>query len=727
MKPNLNIKRYYPRYVGSILLLFCISICNAQQQFYVSPSGSDSNPGTRAQPFQTISHARNVVKDWNKNNSQNEDITVWLFGGDYDLSQTLVFGINDGARPGQTITYSALPGGKPVITSDVTVTGWKKCTEMPKGLPQVAYNKIWVAPVPESLTSFKVLFNKDGMLPRARTNAMAHLPRKEGERGRVKYHTTIPFHKGGLDSLFYPMHAEIVVIGGAPWTMNILPVKRVDTATGIVYLMYPSTYGLVKVNFGFDAHTIWVENTFAGMRVPGNWVLDKENRLLYLWPEENSAPGNDIVAPRLIELIRVEGEINYDGPKDIPVRGLAFKDITFSHGDRYDSHGQTGRGIQHDWNKFDAATALLRFRGAENCRVENCHFINSGGDAIRFDLYAQHNKVVNNEIADMGGAGVLLVGYGPGTKDVNKNNKISNNYIHNIGTLWWHSMAIWAWQSGHNMISHNTIKHTPYTAIAVTGRILWDTSGRRECSRTVRWPEVGATKGNDSWEEREKFLHGRYNIIKENDISHVMEKMQDGDGIYISGAGRGNIVTGNYIHDIPSDAWGEAIRCDNDQNETIIKNNIIYKFGLIGTAITSKGRNYIFNNIIAWPLYEVRRGMFAMRMKPINCMTVAGSQIFHNIYYTTQSNQPFVYKKFFESCIGCMHLDKNVYFNASNPNAADEYLKWARSHVSEMNSVQADPLFVNIEEGNFQLKQNSPAIKMGFVPITINPGRINNN
>jgi hypothetical protein len=31
------------------------------------------------------------------------------------------------------------------------------------------------------------------------------------------------------------------------------------------------------------------------------------------------------LAPRLTELIRLEGKIDYDGPSDTPVRGLVFR------------------------------------------------------------------------------------------------------------------------------------------------------------------------------------------------------------------------------------------------------------------------------------------------------------------------------------------------------------------------------------------------------------------
>jgi hypothetical protein len=707
--------------ISMIVVLLIITQIGSAKNFYISTKGDDNNPGTKGQPFVTLDHARDVVRRWNKTNAT-EDITIWLSGGEYRLSETLVFGLEDSAIPGQTITYAAIPGEKPIINSDVEISGWEKLKKEPQGLSKVAKGKIWVASVPDSLADFKVMYNSQGMLPRARTKAIAHIRTSDQWVGPDEFQTTIPFVKGTTENLFNPQNAEIVVIPAAPWTMNILPVKSVDNAAGMVYLGAKATYALAAPRFYMGPEAIWVENTFAGLDSPGEWVFDNDAKLIYYWPLDNKKPGSDIVAPRLIEMVRVEGSVDYEGPVDIPVRGLVFDGLTFTHGNRFNSSGQTGHGLQHDWERFDESTALLRFRGAEDCNVKNCTFINSGGTAIRLDLHAQNIQIYNNEISEIGGGGILLAGYGPGTKDVNKNNEISNNYIHHIGRLWWHSQGIWAWQSGHNLISHNTIHNVPYSAIAVTGRIGWDKSGIREGSKSVRWNEVGSFTGSESWEERERFMHGRQNIIENNDISEVMDIMQDGNGVYISGAGHGNIVRGNYIHDTPSMAAGEAIRCDDDQHETYIENNVVFRYGTHGIGICSKGRNHIFNNIVACPPNRVNRGMLSL--EPTNEMINAGSRIFHNIFYATQGEQPFVFLDGIRKVISTIQIDRNIYFNSSDPNAANDYLEWARKNGREEKSIQNDPMFEDVENGNLQLKVNSPAIKLGFRPFALNAGRI---
>lgn len=713
---------------GILIFMVELSFCQVNEKsesknFYVNPvKGKDIYDGTIEKPLKTLSKAREMVREWNASvNDQN--VIVWLAGGEYRLSETLIFGLADGAKAGRTISWMALPGESPIISSDVPVVGWKKLDNTPLGLSEAAIGKVWVAKLPSDLNSFNTLYNSQQMLPRARTKGMSHL--REVESNDEGLYNSIPLDKELISHMFNPKNAEIVVIPGFAWVMNILPVESVDFSTGMVYLGAHSTYPLYETHWFPKDESIWVENTFEGLDGPGKWVFDQDAHLLYYWPINDNEPGDDIVIPRLTELLRVEGEIDYEGAKDLPVNGLQFMGISFTHGNRFESAGQTGWGLQHDWERFDASTALVRFRGAENCLIDHCSFKISGGSGVRFDLYAQNNKVRNCDFFELGGTGILFAGYGPGTKDVNKDNLISNNYIHHIGRLWTHSLGIWLWQSGHNLVSHNTIHDVPYTAIAVTGRILWDKSGLEECSRTVRWSEIGAFTGEEEWVERERFLHARNNILEYNDLYLIMTVMNDGNGIYISGAGKGNVMRGNYVHDTPQEAGGEALRCDDDQNDVLVENNVVFRFHTFGTGLCSKGCNHFINNIVACPPGKVERGMLSLEpnyVADLPSKLCAGSVIKHNIFYGTQQEQPFVYIQGIANVIDNISIDNNIYFNTSDPEAANAYFTLARKYGNEVHSVQSDPLFKDPENGDFTILKDSPAIGLGFRPFSIDAG-----
>lgn len=445
---------------------------------------------------------------------------------------------------------------------------------------------------------------------------------------------------------------------------------------------------------------------------------------------------SDVKYGVLKELVRVEGKIDSDGPEDTPVEGIEFHGLTFTHGMR-DTWDQdyAGTGIQHNWDFFDRGNAMVRLRGAERCAIERCRLMNSASGGIRLDLYCRDNTVSECEIAHIGGTGVLLQGYGPGTKDVNQRNRVVGNHIHHNGTDWWHSLAIFAWQSSHNLISHNTIHHTGYSGINVTGRIRFDRTGKAEASKSVRWDEIavdiemGETPEsiNEWWYRMEPYLHGRHNIIEKNDIYRVMERLGDGNGIYISGCGKGNVARLNYIHDIFGPGSNSMIRTDDLQNETLIEKNLICRCG--GSGVYLKHKNDIVNNLLVdlgiedpeglYPGKPAFFGYIGLRRAPVH-----GSKVQRNIYYSTGGDVEILSEGTHRPTWGSSYLrecdaDNNLYFSPANADWASKLLEEKQAEGVEQNSVQADPRITDIGSPDFQVPDDSSALEIGFEPFDL--------
>ena len=98
-----------------------------------------------------------------------------LRGGTYVLDETLVFGLEDSA-----VRYAAYQDEIPIITSLRQVSGWKKLSAPIAGLPTNARGKVWVARV-EKGRSFKVLYHKGKMLPRARSKGFLPVRSEKGK------------------------------------------------------------------------------------------------------------------------------------------------------------------------------------------------------------------------------------------------------------------------------------------------------------------------------------------------------------------------------------------------------------------------------------------------------------------------------------------------------------------------------------------------------------------
>jgi len=701
----------------------------SKADFVVSPSASDSNPGTERQPFLTLERARDAVRRL-RQREPDRDFTVVIRGGTHRLRETVVFSTNDSASPGHTIMYAAYPGETPVFTSGLLITGWKRVHKSLPGQADVANGKLWSAPVPAELKDFSVLFEGDQRFPRARSKGFTALAapwRKEYQF----YHRHLPYPVGAIPPWSPARNWELVVVPVHPFTLNILPVTGVNEAKQMLETDVPATYPLVQSRL-MDAtnNSAWIENAIEGLDEPGEWVFDAADRRIYLWPP-GDRPSKKIVAPQLAELVRIEGKITDSKTGDAPVRGLIFRGLTFAQGDRFKwERDKTGLGLQHDWEMFDRPTAMLRLRGAEDCSVEGCRFVNSGGAGIRLDLYAQHNTIRSNLFSHLGGVGVLLAGYGPGLKDVNRNNEVISNHIHHIGEILWQSAGIFAWQSGENRIAGNLIHHCPYTAIVVSGRIAWDRTGNGECSRTIRWNEIfeplrsAPANSRPPWSERERYLHGRRNLVEGNEIYQVMERLDDGNCIYVSGCGGGNVVRGNYLHDVTSFRMNAAIRCDDDQHGTIIAGNLIWR--TCGEGFINKGNNIFTNNVVA----DLRACNEKQRKSGRGFMVmpygdVKGATIERNIFYSTDDQIKILsedngrMKGFPPAMLRICHADWNVYFCTKDPLWAAKHLRTQCQFAVECNSIETDPRFVDAGHGDFHLRPDSPALKLGFQQLTL--------
>jgi hypothetical protein len=330
----------------------------------------------------------------------------------------------------------------------------------------------------------------------------------------------------------------------------------------------------------------------------------------------------------------------------------------------------------------------------------------------------------------LGGAGIVLAGYGPGTKDVNRRNEIVGNHLHHLGEILWQGAAICVWQSGENRIAHNLIHHTNYTAITVSGRIAWNRDGRGDGWRTIRWAEIAAAGGpppqpgpgqpRPTWEARAPFLHGRNNVVERNEIHDVMLRLWDGDAIYVSGTGGGNVIRENFIRDCLSENMCEAIRCDDDQHDTLIERNIVLRIGGMGTGIAIKGRNLVRNNFIIDPTgFFQPRGLISLEGAPID-----GAVIERNILVATQPKlRPFYLKnvlgvppdpKYAETTMDC-----NLLWHPGEAAWAEAHFAAARAEGRERHSRFADPRLVNPDAGDCRFAPGSPAPELGIAPVDL--------
>ncbi len=731
--------------------------------FYVSTVGNDQWSGKLSEPneartdgpFATVNRAKKAVRLIKKDLYRN--IFVLIRGGEYQLASTEVFTTLDSHYDSFQIVYKAYPSENPIFSSDQKITGWQLAKSV-TNLPAKAKGKVFVAKMPEmplGKERFYTLFDNGKLLTRARSNGFE--PTKVmtgGDGGGVDWKGMV---NSDRNSLWFPSgmiknwtnlsDIEIFVQPNVGYVTNYLTLSSVDEKSGVAQTELPSTYPMGKIDkhlHAMDGGSCRVENVIDYLDSPGEWVVNTKEKLVYYWPE-NGTPGH-VTFPQLANYILVDGHESGG-----IVRNIAFKDLTFTRAER-EVITTKDIGLQHEWDMWNKSNAMVQFRDVEFCELSNCRLTNSGSAGVRLDLHAQSNLIKNNLIDYVGGTGILLCGYGPGKLNVNKSNRILNNQIHHCGEFYYQSNGIMLSQSGENIIQNNKLHHLPYDAIVLSGTrpMFFMLIGQnREQVGSLRTDEIApeALYQDDTlkynfnnfvyfsqWPKSSPYYHTRNNIVEDNEVFLVMQKCFDGNAIYLSDVGDGNIIRRNYIHHLNGVGMQQAIRTDAFIKNTTVAENVIYNCN--GGGINLKYyENNAYNNIIADIhdiVYENSAGktnrmfigyfsimdVFARdKMPPYTNCTIKNNIFYkvapHNTFYRQGSIKGKLTELKLEEC----NIDKNLYFDVNLADHGKSAVSYYRTRGADANSIVADPLFRDVKNGDFRLNENSPAYQLGFKDI----------
>ena len=207
--------------------------------------------------------------------------------------------------------------------------------------------------------------------------------------------------------------------------------------------------------------------------------------------------------------------------------------------------------------------------------------------------------------------------------------------------------------------------------------------------------------------------------------------LSDGNAIYVSVGGKGNILRYNYLHDNLSHSLPAAIRCDDDQHETLIYGNVLYNNAGRGAGIASKGINDIINNFIVAPAVAPIYGYISFEWVPVTDSKSQRNIIISNpgggnaYAERTRNRKPPVGPN--DPYIVETDMDSNLYYHPGNPNWMDEHFIKMRAVGKEQASLFNEPMFIDPEGGNFGFKEGSPALKLGIEPLDVSKMGLKNN
>ncbi|KKO18909.1 MAG: hypothetical protein BROFUL_02388 [Candidatus Brocadia fulgida] len=326
----------------------------------------------------------------------------------------------------------------------------------------------------------------------------------------------------------------------------------------------------------------------------------------------------------------------------------------------------------------------VEITGGSNNRIAGCTLRNIGNVAVKI-TGGTENGVTGCDIYACGDGGIVLNG-GDRLTLTSANNYATNNHIHNYNR--WVSTyrpAIKISGVG-NRISNNLIHDSPHSAI---------------------------------------ILNGNEHIIEYNEIHHVCMETNDAGAFYMGRdySERGNIIRYNYFHDLGSGDV-QAIYLDDFASGTTVFGNVIYK-GKRGVVIGGGRDNIVQNNIFVScsiaAIHVDARGIrkpWAKKYFDGTDTTLTGRLMMIKYKFPPYANKYPEIITLYDGNPAIPEGNKVICNIASGG-------KWLdlRDGVNEEivkiqnNFVNEDPCFVNPTKLNFQLKDDSPAYKLGFQRI----------
>ena len=644
--------------------------------FYVATDGKDSWSGKLSEPnaersdgpFATIRRSRDAIRELKRQQGGQlkQSVTVFIKDGTYVLTKPLVFTAIDSGTKRFPITYASYQDQKPVISGGRRITEWQQ--ELVNG------KTLWTAKISEVQQGewyFRQLWINGQRRTRARYPSTGYLqvanvpdvsPETVWHQGQQQFE----YAAGDLKAWETATEGEVIVM--TRWVESRLPIASVNETEKIISFDETS---VLRIDPG---NLYYVEGVFETLDTPGEWYLDRTQGKLYYYPmDDENIEDVETIAPVIAPIIQLLAQVE----SGRHIQHLKFQSLTFAHTEWFLPSGHSGFAM----GAFLVPGAIHGV-GAAYCIFKECTFAHLGTYAIDLKRGCHHNSIIDCNLFDLAG-GIKF-----GEAEIRKNealhthsNEVANCHIYDGGRIFHSGMAIWIGQSYNNRIAHNHI-HDFYNTTIHLGR---------------------------TWGYGQTLAKG--NIIEFNYVHHIGDR-SDGDvpilndlgAVHTLGVQPGTIIRHNRIHNIQAFNYGGwGIYLDNGSSQITVENNLVYLTRDGGFHLHYGKLNTVRNNIFAFGTNaQLRKSSQEKHL----------SLIFENniVYWNSGKLLAGKWKDFnFE-------FNSNLYWQVNDQEISFDGLTWREWQAKgiDLNSIIAPPLFIAPERGNFLLKPDSPAFKLGF-------------
>ncbi|KLU01159.1 hypothetical protein RISK_006728 [Rhodopirellula islandica] len=636
---------------------------------YVDLQGDDANDGSQSAPVASVERAREIARP----SVGKENVTVWIGDGVHHLPQTLMFESGDSGSAEHPVVYRAVNEGQAILSGGSRLElNWQPFRDgivQANTTPGLVIDQLFVG----------------GQLQR-----MARYPNYDPSKTTQAYQGRVAdaFSKERAARWSDPSGGFIHAMHRARWGGYHYRITGKDSDGNVTF------EGGWQNNrpSGMHADQRMVENIFEELDAPGEWYHNAKTNTLYFYP----GPAVDLKAAK-IEVVRLRHLIEFQGTEQLPVRHITLNGFVFRHSARTFMETKEPM-LRSDWTIYRGGAVVLT--GTEDVAIANSEFDQVGGNAIFVNHYNRRARISGCHIHDAGASGVCLVGDPDAVRDPlfqygHKNDltKVdrtpgpkTNNYpadcvvedclIHGIGRVERQPAGVQI-----EMAQHITVRDCS----------IYD------CAR------AGINIGDGAW--------GGH-LIEGCDVFDTVQETHDHGSFNSWGRDRywssDRGASQKVIDAEPSFPFLDAVET------TVIRNSRWRCDHGWDIDLDDGSSNYdITNNLMLAGGLKLREGF---RRRAWNNITLnnglhphvwyndSGDEVFGNIFMAAPQGARMPTK----TAKG-KRVDGNLYF-ANAPEIKNRYASFGW----DVNSIVADPKFIDPAKGDFRVEDDSPALKIGF-------------
>lgn len=447
------------------------------------------------------------------------------------------------------------------------------------------------------------------------------------------------------------------------WADLHVKVTAVDAAKKQLTLDGKPGYGLKSLQ------PFYVENLPEEITRPGEWYLDRQSGVLYLWPKATLGATSELLVSTLDDTLLV-----IDGASHLELRDLSL---------------EASRG------------KLVEIKSGSDNRLVGCTLRNAGTTAAQ--IRGSRNGLARCLIEDPGDSGVSLGG-GARASLTRGENYLEDSTLRRFGRVSWTYKPGVSISGCGQRVAHNLMHDAPHSAVLFSGNE--HTLEYNEIHHVTQFSsDAGAIYTGRDWSYRGNEV--RYNFI--HDLNTAFEGFGV-QGIYLDDCVAGVRVFGNVLYKIE-----DAGIQHGGGRDTIMENNVIARCGR-GMKSDSRGIQRIDNTPgSSWNMLErLAKDGIEYQKTPWaaaypSCAAIPNSWSALNAAGTT-----WLYPEgtVFSRNIGWKNGKWATESNYGGTGTFNKF-KEIKDNVEDQ-----DPLFTDEAALNLKLKSGSPALTIpGFVDI----------